>query len=160
MINRMKKVLYASDMDQGSRPALQAAVSVTGGHAAEITYLHVLESTHKDNMVLQSILKDDLMRDMYEKSLKDLKQKLETRITKFLTDEAAESQLPEDLNVTSVIAEGTPWKAIVKQGEAMGADVIVMGTRSHSTLGSVILGSTATKVMQNAGRPVLIVPLD
>lgn len=160
MINRMKKVLYASDMEEGSRPALRAAVAVTGGHPAEISYLHVLASTHKDNMVLQTLLKDDDMRDMYRQSLTDLKQKLEQRIAGFLADESAQSPLPDALEVNSVIVEGTPWKAIVKQAAAMEADVIVMGTRTHSTLGSVILGSTATKVMQNAGRPVLIVPLD
>lgn len=159
MIPDVKKILYASDIEKGSRPAFRAAVSLCGQYNAQITYLHVLESEHQQNMALQSLLKEDGMREMYESSLVDLKAKLETRINKFCADELEENEMLSDAQVNSIIREGKPWETIVEVANEIDADVIVMGTRPHSGLGHALMGSTATKVMNNAKRPVLIVPL-
>ena len=159
MIPGVKKILYASDIEKGSRPAFRAAVSLCGHYDAQITYLHVLENEHQDNMALQSLLKEDGMREMYENSLVDLKSKLEGRINKFFAEELEENEMLKEEQVNSVIREGKPWKAIVDVANEIDADVIVMGTRPHSGIGHALMGSTATKVMNNSGRPVLIVPL-
>ncbi|EAR59582.1 universal stress protein [Neptuniibacter caesariensis] len=159
MIPGVKKILYASDIDKGSRPAFRAAVSLCGHYDAQITYLHVLENEHQDNMALQSLLKEDGMREMYENSLVDLKTKLEARIDKFFKEEVEELDMLKEEQVSSMIREGKPWKTIVAAADEIDADVIVMGTRPHSGIGHALMGSTATKVMQNSKRPVLIVPL-
>lgn len=159
MIPGVKKILYASDIEKGSRPAFRAAVSLCGHYDAQITYLHVLENEHQDNMALQSLLKEDGMREMYENSLVDLKSKLTGRINKFFAEELEENEMLKEEQVNSVIREGKPWKAIVDVANEIDADVIVMGTRPHSGIGHALMGSTATKVMNNSGRPVLIVPL-
>lgn len=159
MIPGVKKILYASDIDKGSRPAFRAAVSLCGHYDAQITYLHVLENEHQDNMALQSLLKEEGMREMYENSLVDLKAKLEARIDKFFKEEVEEIDMLKEEQVSSMIREGKPWKTIVAAADEIDADVIVMGTRPHSGIGHALMGSTATKVMQNSKRPVLIVPL-
>ncbi|WP_286239263.1 universal stress protein [Neptuniibacter halophilus] len=159
MIPGVKKILYASDIEKGSRPAFRAAVSLCGHYNAQITYLHVLENQHQDDMALQTLLKEDGMREMYEQSLVNLKDKLEARIDKFFQEEVEELDMLKAEQVSSVIREGKPWKVIVDVAEELDADVIVMGTRPHSGLGQMLMGSTATKVMQNTKRPVLIVPL-
>ncbi len=46
-----------------------------------------------------------------------------------------------------------------EEAEAVNADVIVMGTHSHSTLGEVFLGSVSRKVMHKSKIPVLLVPV-
>ncbi len=159
MIPGVKKILYASDIEKGARPAFRAAVSLCGHYDAQITYLHVLENEHQDNMALQSLLKEEGMREMYENSLVDLKGKLTERINKFFAEELEENEMLKEEQVNSVIREGKPWKAIVDVANEIDADVIVMGTRPHSGIGHALMGSTATKVMNNSGRPVLIVPL-
>ncbi len=159
MIPGVKKILYASDIEKGARPAFRAAVSLCGHYDAQITYLHVLENEHQDNMALQSLLKEEGMREMYENSLVDLKGKLTERINKFFAEELEENEMLKEEQVNSVIREGKPWKAIVDVANEIDADVIVMGTRPHSGIGHALMGSTATKVMSNSGRPVLIVPL-
>jgi nucleotide-binding universal stress UspA family protein len=40
------------------------------------------------------------------------------------------------------------------------ADVIVMGSRGHSTIGELLLGSVAHKVTMKADIPVMLVPID
>lgn len=159
MIPEVKKILYASDIEKGARPAFRAALSLCGHYHAQITYLHVLENEHQDNMALQSLLKDEGMREMYENSLGDLKTKLEARIDRFFKEEVEEIDMLKEEQISSIIREGKPWKAIVDAADEIEADVIVMGTRPHSGIGQMLVGSTATKVMQNSKRPVLIVPL-
>ena len=159
MIPDVKKILYASDIEKGSRPAFRAAVSLCGHYDAQITYLHVLESEHTQNMALQSLLKEEGMRAMYENSLVDLKTKLETRINRFCSDELEENEMLSSAQMNSVIREGKPWEVIVQVANELDVDVIVMGTRPHTGLGHALMGSTATKVMNHAKRPVLIVPL-
>jgi Universal stress protein family len=39
-----------------------------------------------------------------------------------------------------------------------GVDLLVMGSRGHGPLGSVLLGSTATDVIAAAPSPVVVVP--
>lgn len=159
MVPGVKKILYASDIEKGSRPAFRAAVSLCGHYDAQITYLHVLENEHQDNMVLQSVLKDDSMREVYEESLGNLRTKLSERIDLFFKSEVEENEMLKEDQVSSIIREGKPWKAIVDAANEIDADVIVMGTRPHSGIGHALMGSTATKVKNNAGRLVLIVPL-
>ena len=159
MIPGVKKILYASDIEKGSRPAFRAALSLCGHYDAQITYLHVLENEHQDNMVLQSVLKADGMKEMYEESLNNLKSKLEGRIDKFFKDEVDELDMLNEDQVGSIIREGKPWEVIVDVADEIDADVIVMGTRPHTGIGHALMGSTATKVMNHSKRPVLIVPL-
>lgn len=160
MLPEVKKILYASDIDHGSRPAFRAAMSLCGHYHSEVTYLHVLESQSAatDN-VLGSLLKDDDMKEMYEESLDNLRINMYERVARFCQQEVD----PEDgVNVASIvprIEEGVAWKTILKVADEIDADLIVMGTRHHSSVSSFFLGSTATKVMQKANRAVLVVPL-
>ena len=40
------------------------------------------------------------------------------------------------------------------------ADLIVMGSHSHSTLDTLFIGSVANKVVNRSSRPVLLVPIE
>jgi nucleotide-binding universal stress UspA family protein len=46
---------------------------------------------------------------------------------------------------------------IRKYAEAIGADMIVMGSHGHGAFGNLVMGSVATKVVATAKAPVLIV---
>lgn len=160
MLPTVKKILYASDINSGSRPAFRQAISLCGHYDAQITYLHVLEDNSKGNITLQSILKDESMREVYEQSINNLRDKLKKRIEGFCQEELEESEILKEEQMTSIIREGTAWKVIVDVANEIDADVVVMGTRPHSGVGYVLMGSTATKVMHHLKRPILIVPLE
>jgi len=61
------------------------------------------------------------------------------------------------LTVETVVREGYPATAIEEEARARHADLVVIGTRGHSGLKHLLLGSVAERVVQKAPCPVLAV---
>lgn len=55
------------------------------------------------------------------------------------------------------IVAGTPHEMILRYAEETGCDQIVMGPRGLGTVKGILLGSVASKVMQLATVPVLLI---
>jgi len=157
---KINKILYASDIEKGSRPAFRAAMSLCGKYDSEITYLHVIEplSSSAQNLIKGLVDTNDV-DGIYQKSLTDLKAKMKKRITQFFDQEIEFHDTLSLDQVKAHIEEGVSWEAILKVADEIDADVIVMGTRTHSAVGQFFSGSTANKVMLNTKRPLLIIPL-
>ncbi len=51
---------------------------------------------------------------------------------------------------------GRPATAIVEEAETVRADVIVVGSRGHGTIGSMVLGSVSAEVADHAHCPVIV----
>jgi nucleotide-binding universal stress UspA family protein len=62
------------------------------------------------------------------------------------------------VRVSSVHVTGLPVPSILQEAEAISADYIVMGSHGHNALYDLVVGSTASGVMNRAACPVLIVP--
>lgn len=58
---------------------------------------------------------------------------------------------------TREILTGQVATAIAERAEKLGCDGIVMGTRGHSNIGNLLLGSVATKVVHLTRLPVTLV---
>ncbi|WP_428033341.1 universal stress protein [Amphritea sp.] len=160
MLPDVKKILYASDIDNGSRPAFRAAVSLCGHYHSQITYLHVIEPLSASaQSIVQTMINDETLNELHDQSLANLKVKIQERIERFCESELEQNEILAEGAINSRVEEGVPWKTILKVADEIDADVIVMGTRTHSAMGQFLLGSTANKVMHNSKRPVLIVPL-
>ena len=75
-------------------------------------------------------------------------------------DRAVRTLAQDGIKVTGE-ARNTPFghaaREIVAEAREFGAGVIVMGSRGHSDLAGLVLGSTAHKVIHLADRPVLVV---
>jgi nucleotide-binding universal stress UspA family protein len=54
------------------------------------------------------------------------------------------------------VARGRAGSAIVEKAEQVGADAIVVGSRGHGTIGSMLLGSVSAEVTDHAHCPVLV----
>jgi nucleotide-binding universal stress UspA family protein len=161
MLPDVKKILYVSDLESGSRPAFRAAVSLCGHYAeSQITYLHVIESlSGTTRSVLSNMMEKEEIEEMLKKGIDALSGKIQERIERFCEQELEEHEVLSLKNITARVEEGTPWKTILKVADEIEADVIVMGTRKHSSIGQLLLGSTATKTLSHSKRPVLVVPL-
>ncbi len=61
------------------------------------------------------------------------------------------------MTFTSEILVGSVAQAIVKRGEDLGCDGIVMGTRGMGAIGNLAMGSVATKVIHLTKLPVTLV---
>ena len=56
------------------------------------------------------------------------------------------------------ISLGGAGSAIAEEAAEAGADLIVVGTRGHSSIPGLLLGSVAHRLLSVAGRPVLAIP--
>ena len=63
-----------------------------------------------------------------------------------------------EIPVTSSLAAGEIDVEILARAQATSADLIVLGGSSRSTLGRIVLGSGADRVVRRADRPVVVVP--
>jgi nucleotide-binding universal stress UspA family protein len=115
-------------------------------------------SSSAQNLIKNLVDTDDV-DGIYQKSLINLKVKIEQRISRFFEQEIEFHDSLETSKVESRIEEGVAWETIIKVANEIDADVIVMGTRTHSAVGQFFSGSTANKVMLNTKRPLLIIPL-
>ncbi|HET7727357.1 MAG TPA: universal stress protein [Candidatus Limnocylindrales bacterium] len=69
----------------------------------------------------------------------------------------AESLLERSgITVESLLLRGRAATAIVDEAVAFGADLVVLGSRGHGAIASMLLGSTAAEVVDHAPCPVLV----
>ncbi|HRT04138.1 MAG TPA: universal stress protein [Kiritimatiellia bacterium] len=59
---------------------------------------------------------------------------------------------------TALLIQGATAETILREADRLGADVILMGTRAHGALRSLLLGSVSKAVLAGSTRPVLLVP--
>ena len=69
----------------------------------------------------------------------------------------AEPLRARGLRVETVLREGYPASVIEEEAEARNVDLIVIGTRGHTGLKHLLLGSVAERVVQKAPCAVLTV---
>ena len=68
-----------------------------------------------------------------------------------------EDGIKTELQITSTMTGG-PAHVIAEAADREGADIIVTGTRGHTALAGVFLGSVAQRLLHVAPCPVLVVP--
>jgi nucleotide-binding universal stress UspA family protein len=54
--------------------------------------------------------------------------------------------------------EATVWQAILEVADEEDARVVALGTRGHSRVRSLLMGSVSSGVLHHSERPVLVVP--
>jgi nucleotide-binding universal stress UspA family protein len=73
----------------------------------------------------------------------------------------AETALRRDgLTVDGFLVRGRPASSICDEAAGMNADLVVLGSRGHGTIATMVLGSTAAEVVDHAPCPVLVARSD
>jgi nucleotide-binding universal stress UspA family protein len=72
-------------------------------------------------------------------------------------DEVVERAEPLDVEVVSLCCHGDPVHEIIGYADSIDADVVVLGYQGQTHANEEHIGSVADRVVQNAGRPVLII---
>ncbi len=158
MLPKVKTILYASDLGNHTRPAIKMAAAVASGQKARIIYLHVLESiSGTAKSLVSSYVSEEELNQIFTDSVQKMTEKMRDRIQKFHDEELTDED--RDLETKIMVKTGKIEEVILDVAEQEKADLIVMGSRTHSGIGQFMMGSSANKVIHTSHIPVLVVPI-
>jgi nucleotide-binding universal stress UspA family protein len=142
-----RNILVAVDGSAHAKRALEEAIDLaraTGGSLTVVTVVPELSAWVLGGAGMPPPV--DLVR-LHEDLVRDYGRMLE--------EEAA--SVPDDVQSRSLLLEGRPAEAIVRQTRAGGHDLVVMGSRGRGELRSLVLGSVSHEVLHTSRVPVLVV---
>ncbi|WP_428243148.1 universal stress protein [Gynuella sp.] len=158
MLPKIKTILYASDLGNHTRPAIRTAAAIAVSHQAKIIYLHVLEPiTNTARSLVSSYISEKEINERLQQNKEEMTEYMQKRIAKFHDEELSEEE--NQLETMVMVKIGTIEEEILKVAEEQGADMIVMGSRTHSGVGQFMMGSSANKIVHTSSIPVLVVPI-
>lgn len=151
----IKSVLYASDLSPRSPMVFRHAVGIAQRFNAK---LHAIT-------VSRPGIKPSLLDFGGEENAEQLSAADNPSLELLLRRIAVFDQAHPEYQVNNFLAstkalEGDPAKVILEVAKEVSADIIVMGSRGHSALDEILLGSVAHKVTTKTTIPVFLVPFD
>ena len=135
------KIVVGVDGSKGSDRALAEATEVAKRDGASVVLCHVVERIAAKGDMAPLHADEPDVKARIEQQAAGLK----------------EQGIDADARFESIILGG-PARSIADVAKETGADLIVVGTRGHSALAGVFLGSVTLKLLHLAGCPVLCVP--
>ncbi|MGE0771286.1 MAG: universal stress protein [Cyclobacteriaceae bacterium] len=146
----MKKILVPVDFSKASLNALDVAVDIANKTGASIVALHVVEDPGTDSFrVSGEVVAKDWMDKIY---LMKLLEKSRAQLKKLVMDAKYAS-----VKVDGELRVGNPFHGMRTIITEHKVDLVVMGTRGHSRLEEVVIGSNTEKVVRHAKCPVLTI---
>lgn len=150
----MKKVLITLDYNPNSETVAKKGQELATLMQAEICLFHVLADVRYYGMQYEPFMG-------YEGYAFPLNPEVQSEMVKVGQEYLDKSaSFLNDSNIKTHLAEGDTAQAILKYAEEYGADLIVMGTHSHSTLEKLFLGTVASSVLEHTKTPVYMVPVN
>jgi len=151
-IKIMKKVLITLDYNPNSEKVVTMGHQLAQLMEAEICLFHVLSDVSYYGMQYEPFMG-------YEGYAFPVDYQIQEEFVKVAKDylEKTAAHLGGN-NISTHLAEGDTAKKILEYAEEWGADVVVMGTHSHSTLEKLFLGTVASSVLERTSIPVYMVP--
>jgi universal stress protein A len=141
---RIRKILVPVDFSECATAALAYAVSFAGQLDASLVLLHIVEpAVGGETYLTLTPTLDDTNEHLVEAARERL--------------QAVRQRHIGQQNSEILVRIGWAPSEIADTAQALGADLIILGTHGHSGLKHVLLGSTAEKVVRQAGCPVLTV---
>jgi nucleotide-binding universal stress UspA family protein len=93
---------------------------------------------------------------MGESSAPETEEEAVTRHQREAIGRAEHTVAKPGLEVEGFLLRGRAASAIVDEARAFAADLIVVGSRGHGTIATMVLGSTAAEIVDHAPCPVLV----
>ena len=145
------RVLCPVDLSSYSRQALQHALAIARWYEAKVTVLHVFRQVPVVDTAAAA-----LGAGLYAPpvALPDIdRTAVERHVAEFV------AQTPGAAGVAIHVCEGINVREeILREAEAMGADLLVLGSHGLTGVKRLVLGSVAENVLRHSPTPVLIVP--
>lgn len=154
-----KTILYATDLGKHTRPVFRQAVSLAKHYGAKLVMLHVVAPIGATGQaVIDTYLSDQATQELEREGMRKILDQMQERLERFCAEEmdAVEGESPPVSKL--LVISGNAAECIVRAAEENHADLIVMGTCTHSIFGRSLLGSTSRQVTHHTRTPVLVVP--
>lgn len=171
MFRNFKSILFATNLQENTRPAFDFAVSIATRYQATIVLLHVLENRVPEYVesLVKNMLGDDKWEEVKSRHEADARQAL---IAKKSTDQlvrTALSRFCDDAGIDDascgyhsreiVISDGDVIDEVMDKSKEFECDMIIMGTREglikEKTISHVVKG-----VLNRSHIPVIVVPTE
>jgi nucleotide-binding universal stress UspA family protein len=136
-----KTILWATDGSETAAQALPYVLELTENASAKLVIGHVREIYGGRSAGYPVYADDTDIRAQVEKQVKDL---AETGVNATFVERNA--------------MQGHTAKMIGEIAEEHGAELIVVGTRGHSRIGTLLIGSVTQELLHQHKAPVLAVP--
>ncbi|MCG9972397.1 universal stress protein [Christiangramia crocea] len=150
----MKKVLIGMDYNPNSEKVARKGYELAKKLEAKVCLIHVLADVSYYGVNYPTFMGYEGYNEMQV----DLNVISELReVAKDFIETAARHL--DDPSVSTHMAEGPTSSAILDYAKEWGADLIVMGTHSHSVLEKVLMGTTASRVLEKTDIPVYMIPV-
>jgi nucleotide-binding universal stress UspA family protein len=158
MINR--KILVALDKSKQTGKVFQTALDLVKEKKSEIKLLHCINS----NMMVGDVSSIggigtfgdiNIYGNLHKRYQQELNQEIQkvSEWSEYYTQQARIQKIPASYTYEL----GEPGKKICEFAQSWGADLIVLGSRGHSGITEVLLGSVSSYVIHHACCSVLVV---
>ena len=139
----IKKVLVPIDFSDYSKSSLRYAVNFAKQFNAEIYLIYVVEPViYPPDFSMGQIAIPSVNAEWDERAKVEL-------------DNLAKTEIPEGVNVKTILKNGKPFLEIIDTASEENIDLIIIATHGHSGVEHILFGSTAEKVVRKAPCPVL-----
>lgn len=144
-MNEIRSILLTTDFSETAKKAFGPARMLAHKFGAKLI-LACVEPDRLPPIVVEYAATgiNDILADQRERTTKRLKK-------------LAEEEFGPDLDVETVVGDGTPHIEIIRLAESYKVDLIVMATHGHGFISHAILGSTTERVVRRAPCPVYVV---
>ena len=150
----MKKVLIAIDYNPVSEKVAEEGHKLAKQLGAKVCLMHVIADVTYYSNQYPTFMGYQGYTGMAENL--NMASEMQNMAEDFLKTAAKHLQDP---SVTTHMAEGDTGKAILNYADEWNADLIVMGTHSHSKLEKLLIGTVASKVLEKTKIPVHLIPV-
>lgn len=142
-----KKLLYATDLADGSEAGLEFSIRLARGLNAHLTVVHVLQPL---DAAMCGIETAGYLPDYATEAHAQASERL-NRLVGLVSD----GSVP----ITTLLAEGVAYERINALAAKQNVDLVVINLQGKGRLDRALLGTTAERVIRTATVPVLALPL-
>ena len=143
----LRKLLYATDLTEGSEAGLEFSIRLARGLDAHLMVVHVVQAMDAALLGLEGI---GVAPDYVSEIRAQAQEKL-NKLVALVTD----GTVP----ITTVLADGVPCDAINTLAAEHKVDLVIIDLHEKGRLERALLGATAERVIRAAPVPVLSLPL-
>ena len=144
MTIEVRTILVPIDFSANAQAVIEWAAHLAEQHGSRLVLLHVYHLPVDFQQLEGAYLPPDFWTQVKADAMENL-------------ERAAAPLRERGLSIETVVREGYPATAIEEEAKARQADLVVIGTRGHTGVKHLLLGSVAERVVQKSPCPVLAV---